>query len=328
MQVYPGVHEIRSEFGGRRIHQHLFVGERVVLLDAGLASTPETTIFPYLETIGLSPKSLDLVVGMHPDVDHHGGCAAIRAASKDTLFACHANDAALIENPERLYAKRYNFLAHQHGMGFGREGMVHCPQGVRVDLLLQDGETIQLGPDRALEIWHTPGHSDGHLTVYDRANRAAFTSDAVQGSGYPTIHGGWAFGPTYYSVESYLSTIDFLEEQPIEMLYSGHWPNMAGEEVAAFLRSSRDFVDRASTLVVAHLKNHTRGSTLREIVNALGSALGSWPSDTNDFLQFALYGHLEALRTKGLVRCSNEFPARWDLVTDPTTNVSSQRTSR
>jgi glyoxylase-like metal-dependent hydrolase (beta-lactamase superfamily II) len=313
MEVYPGVHEIRSEFGGRRIHQHLFVGERVVLLDAGLASTPEATIFPYLETIGLSPKSLNLVIAMHPDVDHHGGCAVIKAASKDTLFACHAKDAALIEDPERLYKERYNFLAHDHSMGFGREGMNHCPEGVRMDLLLQGGEKVQLGPGRELEIWHTPGHSDGHLSVYDPSNQAAFTSDAVQGRGYPMIEGGWAFGPTYYCVESYLATINFLEKQPIQLLLSGHWPSMAGEEVAEFLRSSRAFVDRASALVQEHLQKHARGSTLREITDALGGVLGSWPSETNNFLQFALYGHLEALRIRGLVQRSSESPVRWKL---------------
>ena len=61
MQIFPNVHKISSEFGNRYIHQYLFVGDTVVLLDAGVARTPEQTIFPYLEKIGLSPKRLAIL---------------------------------------------------------------------------------------------------------------------------------------------------------------------------------------------------------------------------------------------------------------------------
>ena len=113
-EIFPQVYEIRSTFGDRYLQQYLFVGDTVVLLDAGVASTPEATIFPYLEKVGLNPAKIDMVIAMHADADHHGGLPAIKNASRNTLLACHQRDLKLIEEPERLYQDRYNFLARDH----------------------------------------------------------------------------------------------------------------------------------------------------------------------------------------------------------------------
>ncbi len=309
-EVFPHVHEIRSIFGDRYLQQYLFAGERVVLLDAGVASTPRTTIFPYLEKIGLSPGKIDLVIAMHADADHHGGLPAIQDASRNTLLACHERDLSLIEQPERLYQDRYNFLARDHQLGFGREGMVNCPEGRRVDLVLAAGETIQIGPDWKLHVWHVPGHSDGHLAVYDEKNKAAFTSDAVQADGYPTTGGKMAFGPTYYTVDAYLSTIHFLEQQPIEHIFSGHWKPQHGEEVQRFLAQSGGFVEKADELIKAHFEKQSK-ATLRGLIEAVSPKLGPWPAETAPFLQFAVYGHVTRLEQSGFLRRSRSIPVEY-----------------
>jgi glyoxylase-like metal-dependent hydrolase (beta-lactamase superfamily II) len=314
MKIFPNVYEIKSVFGNRYIYQYLFVGEIAVLLDAGVATTPNSVIFPYLEKIGLSPRQLTMVIAMHADVDHHGGLPAVKDASAGTLLACHREDLQLIEDPEFLYQHRYNFLAHHHGLGFGREGMIHCPEGRKIDLALAAGETLQLAKDWKLQVWHVPGHSAGHLAIYDEKNRAAFTSDAVQADGYPTIDGKPAFGPTYYAIDSYLATIQFLEKWPIEHIFSGHWPALHGKEVRAFLNESREFVLTTDSLLLAYFKGHHGGITLKQILTDLGPKLGDWPTETAAFLQFALYGHLVRLQQKGVIHQDNSQPVEWSLV--------------
>lgn len=313
MEIFPNVHEIRSVFGDRYVQQYLFRGHRVVLLDAGVIATPAAAIFPYLEKIGVAPKHLSMVVAMHADADHHGGLPAIKDASMSTVLACHAGDRKLIEDPERLYRDRYNFLSHDHGLGFSREGMVNCPRECKIDELLSDGQTIELSPGWNLRVWHVPGHSEGHLAIYDEKHHAAFTSDAVQAGGYPTINGEQAFGPTYYAVDAYLATIQFLESQPIDHIFSGHWPASHGTESKRFLASSRGFVETADELIKAYLSSRKRGATLKEIVYSLSSKLGSWPNAAADFLQFALYGHMVRLEHRGIVRATNS-PVEYALV--------------
>ncbi len=73
MQIFPNVHEIKSLFGDRYIQQYLFVGDTVVLLDAGVIGTREAAIFPYREKIGIVPQRLAMVIAMHAYSDHHGG---------------------------------------------------------------------------------------------------------------------------------------------------------------------------------------------------------------------------------------------------------------
>lgn len=55
MQIFPNVYEIKSPFGDRYLQQYLFVGESVVLVDAGVMATPQEAIFPYLEKMGSLP---------------------------------------------------------------------------------------------------------------------------------------------------------------------------------------------------------------------------------------------------------------------------------
>jgi glyoxylase-like metal-dependent hydrolase (beta-lactamase superfamily II) len=313
MEVFPNVHEIRSVFGERFIQQYLFIGNNVVLLDAGVIATPGAAIFPYLEKIGIAPHRLSMVVAMHADADHHGGLPAIKDASKSTLLACHAGDRRLIEDPERLYQDRYNFLSRDHGLGFNRDGMVNCPRKCKIDELLSAEQPIEVSPGWKLRIWHVPGHSTGHLAIYDERNRAAFTSDAIQANGYPTIDGKQAFGPTYYAVDSYLATIQFLENQPINHIFSGHWPACHGTESKGFLAASREFVETADKLIKEYLSSHTGGATLKQILHSLSPKLGRWPSDAADFLQFALYGHLVRLEQQGVVQ-SSKSPVEYALV--------------
>jgi glyoxylase-like metal-dependent hydrolase (beta-lactamase superfamily II) len=310
VEVLPGVHEIKSQLGDRHIQQYPFVGEQVTLLDSGVFSTPESTIFPFLEKIGVAPNSLSVVIAMHADADHHGGLSAIRSIAPSVTLACHAADRPLIESPEYLYQHRYNFLAHDHGLRSGREGMIYCPNTVKIDALFNDGETIEASADWKLNVWHVPGHSDGHLAIYDGKNRAVFTSDAVQADGYPTVAGKMAFGPTYYAVNSYLATIAFLDGQPIKHLYSGHWPAAHGCQVREFLSRSRDFVDDTEHLIGSYLKEHRR-VTLKDLLRSVSPRLGTWPPENADMLQFALYGHLQRLKDRGLVGVSRTSPVEF-----------------
>jgi glyoxylase-like metal-dependent hydrolase (beta-lactamase superfamily II) len=314
MQIFPHVYEIKSLFGDRYIQQYLFVGDTVVLLDAGVIGTPEATIFPYMEKIGVSPKRLAMVIAMHADSDHHGGLPAIKDVSPSTLLACHEGDRKLIEDPELLYQDRYNFLAKDHGLGFGREGMVYSPRKCKIGAQLSANEVLKIASGWNLRVWHVPGHSEGHLAIYDEKNHAAFTSDAVQAGGYPTAAGGLAFGPTYYAVNAYLATIEFLERQPMEHMFTGHWPSAHGEDAKKFLSQSRAFVERCDGCIVEYLKQHLPAATLKALLHEVGPQLGNWPQDAGVFLQFALYGHLERLKGQGIIRSGTSVPFEYSLV--------------
>ncbi len=109
MEIAEGIHRIACPFSGRVVYCHLIVGgDRNILVDTGMAHSPERDIFPYMRRLGMPPERLDLVFIMHSDVDHQGGNDAVRATASDALFACHVLDVPWIESLEALIRGRYS----------------------------------------------------------------------------------------------------------------------------------------------------------------------------------------------------------------------------
>src|SRR5689334_21878157 len=110
MEIYQNTYQIQSLYGGRNLFQYLFVGEQQVLIDSGIAKTPENVIFPFMDQLKLNPQQLRLVVTTHPDLDHQGGNDAIKQAAPNAWLACGTADRELIEHPRTLFEKTNNFL--------------------------------------------------------------------------------------------------------------------------------------------------------------------------------------------------------------------------
>jgi glyoxylase-like metal-dependent hydrolase (beta-lactamase superfamily II) len=312
MELYPRVYQIQSLYGGRNLFQYLFVGDNIVLADTGIATTPEETIFPFFDELKLNPQQLTLAVTTHADLDHQGGNDAIKRISPDTLLTCGEGDRALVENPRALYGKRYNFLKDDHEVGFEGAPSPDAGKHRKMDVTFSGGERIHLGENWWLEVLHVPGHSEGHLALYDRQYAALFAGDAVQGRGCPKAAGGMAIPVTYYHVDTYLSTIRYFEHLPIEVLYTGHWPVMRGEEVKDFLSESRrtvEFVDRA---ILRSLQKNPAGLTMKELINTVAEAVGDWPDDGVFLAMFPIKGHMDRMEQQGRVKLDrSSHPAKW-----------------
>jgi glyoxylase-like metal-dependent hydrolase (beta-lactamase superfamily II) len=312
MELYPKAYQIRSLYGGRNLFQYLFVGDNVVLVDTGIATTPEQTIFPFFDSINLNPQRLTLAVTTHADLDHQGGNDALKRLSPGALLSCGEADRELVENPGTLYGKRYNFLKEEHEVGFDGTPPPDAGKHRQMDVTFSGGERIHLAENWWLEVLHVPGHSNGHLALYDRRFAALYSGDAVQGRGCPKATGGMAIPVTYYHVDTYLSTIQYFEHLPISVLYSGHWPVMRGEEVKDFLSESRRTVEFVDRVILRTLQKHPAGQTMKELINAVAEAVGDWPDDGVFLAMFPIKGHMDRLEQQGRVKIDRgSHPAKW-----------------
>jgi glyoxylase-like metal-dependent hydrolase (beta-lactamase superfamily II) len=312
MELYKNVYQIQSLYGGRNLFQYLFLGSNVVLVDTGVAQTPEETIFPYLDRLKLKPEQITLAITTHPDLDHQGGNDALKRAAPRAWLTCGVADRAMVEDPRVLFDRRYNFLMQEHGVGFDPEPWPEAGKPRRMDLCFAGGETIRLGDDWALEVLHVPGHSHGHLALYDPAHKAAFVSDAIHGRGCPKAAGGMAIPVTYYYVDLYLSTLRYFESLAIDALYSGHWPIMRGEEVRDFIAESRQTVELLDRLILASLARNRDGLTMKELIDAVSNGVGDWPKETWTVAMFAVKGHMDRLEQQGKARAvRGARPVRW-----------------
>ena len=312
MELYPNVYQIKSLYGGRNLFQYLFVGDNVVLLDTGIATSPEKTIFPFFDKIKLRPDRLTLAVTTHADLDHQGGNDAIKRISPGAMLSCGEADRKLVENPRTLYDERYNFLQEDHEVGFDGDPSPDAGRRRHMDVTFSGGERVHLAENWWLEVLQVPGHSNGHLALYDRNFGALFSGDAVQGRGCPKASGEMAIPVTYYHVDMYLSTIQHFEQLPISVLYSGHWPVMRGEEVKDFLSESRRTVEFVDRVILHSLEKNRSGMTLKQLIDTVAAAVGDWPDDGVFLAMFPINGHMDRLEQQGRAKLDRRsHPAKW-----------------
>jgi len=320
MEIFPHVHQIRSGIADRHLFQYLFVGDNVLLLDTGTAATPGDVILPYLKQIGISPERLTMAVNTHADADHHGGNAALKRAAGNVLLACGDADRMVIEDPDRLFALRYNHWMKDHGVGLAlmpeatkwvREmaGPAH-----RIDLTLRGGEQIAFEDNRSVRVLHVPGHSNGHLAFYDAKHRSVFVGDALHGSYCPSVNGDPSLPPAYFSILAYLSTVQLIESLEVKWIYSAHWPPYPVERATEFLDECRRFVQMAGAQVRMSLERHPGGLTLRDCMDECGPLLGRWPSANQWLLMYPLHGHLAHLEETGeVIRIHDGEHVHWKM---------------
>jgi glyoxylase-like metal-dependent hydrolase (beta-lactamase superfamily II) len=279
MEVFPGIHRIESDLGERFMCQYMLVGEdRTVLVDTGLAGTPEEVIVPYLRNIGLSVGDVDEVLISHADVDHCGGNRALKDMNPRLRFLCGEADRAWVENGELMIAEVYRW-SEPHGFGLGGDSLgwirTELGGGCPVDTGLRGGETLRLGLGRRVEVLHLPGHTPGHLGLWDPDNGAAIIIDAVLERGIYDRAGTLLQPPRYFDATAYRSTIRRLRSLDPEHLLTAHYPLMRGREARDFLDRSLRFTDRVHEVTRGGLKDGI--TDLKELTALADERLGPYP---------------------------------------------------
>jgi glyoxylase-like metal-dependent hydrolase (beta-lactamase superfamily II) len=279
MEILPGIHRIESDLGVRFMCQYILVGEdRTVLVDTGIAGTPEEVIIPYLEEIGLSLEDIDEVIISHADVDHCGGNRALKERHPSLWFSCGEPDRAYIETKKVMLAEIYRW-SEPYGFGPDEDSLDWIRRELGgdspIDAGLRGGETMRLGPDRRIEILHLPGHTLGHLGIWDPENNAAIIIDAALETGIYDREKNRLIPPRYFDAIQYQSTIRKLQTLRPEHLLTAHYPPMQGEEAHDFLDRSLSFTEQVHRVVNEGLRDGT--TDLWELTKRADAELGPYP---------------------------------------------------
>jgi glyoxylase-like metal-dependent hydrolase (beta-lactamase superfamily II) len=293
MEVVPGIHRIEGDLGERYVCQYLLVGdERTLLVDTGLRDMPAEVIAPYLATLDRSLGDIDDVLISHADVDHCGGNRALRAAAPRARLHCGEADRAWIESNEAMMAGNYRWY-ESYGFGPAAEDIAFLERELGgdapIDLGLRGGETLRLGPSRRVEVLALPGHTPGHLGLWDPQTQTAIVIDAVLGDGIYDRAGNRLIPPRYYSAADYEATIRRLRALDPECLLTAHYPVMERDAAREFLDRSLAFVHAMRDAVRA-----ARTTELWPLTQEVDAAVGPFPSFTHE-LAASVRAHLAEL---------------------------------
>jgi glyoxylase-like metal-dependent hydrolase (beta-lactamase superfamily II) len=301
-ELAPGLYRLEEPDGERFVCQFVVVGTHgALIVDAGLPESPARTILPLLDGLGEQPAELTLLL-THPDSDHCGGTAELRAARTGLQTAAHIADCTLLGDPERTISERYERFAESDGIVLtdAARARARSRLGPPFDVTrpLSREQQLDLGGLRC-QLLHAPGHSAGHMAVWLPELRTLIAADAVMGSGIRNRDGSLLYAPQFLSPATYRRTIDRLDELDAELLLCSHEPPIRGDAVHAFLAGSRSAVDRLEALTRDAL---ARGAgTLAESCAAVHAAYGGLPHGGHADLALSVAGILAEFADEGTV---------------------------
>lgn len=306
MEIVHGIHRINCKFGNNRmVYVHLLVGtEASMLVDTGCAHNPEQDILPYMKSIGFDPQKLTYILISHSDLDHQGGNQPMKQAAPRALVTCHNLDRAWIEDTEALIVGRYSQFEADHGIGYGEAGKNGIRQdclSTPVDLTLEGNEQFRLSPDWVVQAVHTPGHTWGHLAVYDPRSKTMIGGEAALWNAILTDDWQPAMPPTYCYVDTYLATQEHLMAMDIQTYLPAHWEVRSGQAVKEFFSESRNYCLLVEQKLIEFARSHAP-FTLRQAVDQVGIQLGSWSKEANQDFSYGMLGNLNRLTQRGILK--------------------------
>jgi len=314
-EVAPGIYRIESILGPRPFAQYLLREERSLLVDTGIATTPDEVILTSFQELGLDPADLNYVLISHADVDHFGGNATVRAAAPRAIFCAHLADCDWIGDRERILRERYGwYAAHGPDADYDTDTKDWLRNAlgpdVPVDLHLVGGEVFRLGPRLSVEVLHLPGHSLGHIGLWDPSSRSAIITDATLGAGLLNNEGEVIHPPPYILLEEYEATVRRLQRLAPERLLTAHYAVMEGAEANRFLDESLAFVARARSAIEAAIEESDE-VTMSGLLTTLNPILGPFTSMANE-LGGPIRTHLQELVANGRIEeIADRQPPAW-----------------
>ncbi|MED0894641.1 MBL fold metallo-hydrolase [Aneurinibacillus migulanus] len=161
-----------SEYGHwEKVHSFLLIGEeKAALIDTGLGIDNIKRITDQLTDLPI------FVLTTHVHVDHignHGQFEEIYVHEGDADWLINGIKGLTIEQIRKDIARD---ITKPTPETFDPE--IYNPYQGDPTGLLQDGDVFDLG-NRKLIILHTPGHSPGHICIYDETNGYLFTGDLL-----------------------------------------------------------------------------------------------------------------------------------------------------
>ncbi len=183
---------------------YLVRGEVTVLIDPG-HSRHVPNLFHQMEGDGISPEEINLVILTHSHPDHFEGLEAFM--NKPVKIAMNREEERyLLESGKLLF-----------------EMMSQPMPEFRIDFYLKEGE-LHLGQE-LFQIYQTPGHSPGSLTIHWPERKVLFTGDLV-------FYGG--IGRTDFlegNSKLIKESIERTSHLDTELLLPGHGEVVTGKEM-------------------------------------------------------------------------------------------------
>ncbi len=257
----------------RELNSYFIKGEsRNLLIDTGFhLDECRNALLTGLGELGVGMENTDIfLTHMHAD---HSGLAADIASDNSKIYVSGIDGERLL----RGMAKGREREAEYRSYGFSEEELAHLDDSPSMQYkqdkrpeftYVSDGDVLSYGGHR-LEVIATPGHSPGHVCLYDRADRIMFLGDHVLFDITPNITTWPNFDdPLGHYVHSLMDI----------SIYDVRLPLPAHRSVHGTM------AERIGTIIEHH------GARIREMLNILAENPGITPYDLSGKMSWRVHG--------------------------------------
>jgi hydroxyacylglutathione hydrolase len=164
--LFPNVIEMNYQVG-RRLGVNLYLidgGSEFLLIDIGYLDAVEEVV-ELVRQMDFNLSTCKMIIATHADADHIQGIARAKELFR-TKVAAHPSSVGPLESGDEVMT--YATIKAQ--------GIEISMPPCKIDILLNEGETIEVGKVK-LDVWHTPGHTPGHLSF--KMGNLLFSGDNI-----------------------------------------------------------------------------------------------------------------------------------------------------
>ncbi len=207
----------------RELNAYIITGKKNLLIDTGF-NRPECMEALKDAFVELDILETDLfITHLHSD---HCGLICKFAKNGDHIFSGETDGELINFEAGNLYWKMLDDLFIKYGFpkaDFGRNTDIHpgrkyCHEG-RVDFTyLSEGDVLNYG-GYELQVIETPGHTPGHICLYDADKKILFCGDHILGTITPNICIELGVDNP---LKDYLDSLKKVERLDVELLLTAH----------------------------------------------------------------------------------------------------------
>jgi glyoxylase-like metal-dependent hydrolase (beta-lactamase superfamily II) len=230
-----------------------------VLIDSGMDILPcVEALDGHLAALGVPGAALHTIVATHCHPDHLGQAARLRARS-DARVWLHALDAPLVHPAHptgdadlealAVWLARHGFPPEEAAQA---RASVDTGQGatslLEPDRLLEGGETFVVGPYRFEVVW-TPGHTPGHVCLFETTRRLLLTGDHLFARAAPNVR-LMSYSPID-TMGRYLASLERIARLQAERALPAHGEpfDQVAERAGEVVRHQRDRRERLRSMM-------------------------------------------------------------------------------
>jgi glyoxylase-like metal-dependent hydrolase (beta-lactamase superfamily II) len=235
-EIFPGIHWLKLPIAMEQsdlthVNVYLIKGDKGwLLVDSGWNTDESfTTLHNYLVKIGLSFADIGRIFITHVHPDHYGMAGRIKKLSgaemvmhhieRDFIQPRYVAMEELLQQTDRLLIANGVPPKEMVALRDATLGLENFIVPTPPDATLHDGETIDTGVFSFRVIW-TPGHSSGHLCLYEPEKKVLLSGDHILPKITPNV------GLHPQSIENplgrYIESLEQIKKLDVELTLPGH----------------------------------------------------------------------------------------------------------